>query len=616
MKKKGLLSLLLCLIVVLAVGLTACKSECEKNGHVWDEGVVTTAPTCTQDGVKTFTCKVDSTHTKTEAIPATGHAASTEWTKDATDHWHTCANDATEQLDKAAHTYGAWQVTLAPTCTVAGSHKKTCSECGYEVVEVMPATGHATATEWTKDETSHWHVCANDATEQLDKADHTYGDWVVTLAPTCIAEGSRKKACSVCGYEVVEAIAIDTDAHDWNEGEVTLDPTYTATGEKTFTCKRNPEHTYKVVIPKLIPTVTFSDDTNKSDIVLSVTANGQSIASGAEVVYDDAIVFSYSFSNPGLSAAYEFKGWYDKNTNQLLTASDTYSIAHIKESVVIEARFESLCYVDVKMTGEAGIGGAVSIVNQADGASITNKTYVHAGTVLVLTATPNATSGFESWTIGEEITPYSRVITYTVSKHVVVNAKFISNIDDISATLKVTDDNGGYSPIILKEQNALAFNGDAFGSHAFKLQANDASSVSIVSGTEFVSFNGADTYSIVKSGVVVIKVASVSGIEQSYTFNITFTKRVAVTYFPLDQTGAITAEKVESESNVAISSGAALNKGDVVKFTATPADDTMEVAKWYVNGVEADSATVTALTTGGYEVLDNTVVWVTWKSIA
>lgn len=41
--------------------------------HDWDEGVQTTAPTCTQKGVKTYTCLNDGSHTKTESIPLIGH---------------------------------------------------------------------------------------------------------------------------------------------------------------------------------------------------------------------------------------------------------------------------------------------------------------------------------------------------------------------------------------------------------------------------------------------------------------------------------------------------------------------------------------------------------------
>lgn len=59
--------------------------------HDWDEGVVTKEPTATEEGVKTFTCKHDASHTKTETIPATGEAPAeitytfsteqTDWTK-------------------------------------------------------------------------------------------------------------------------------------------------------------------------------------------------------------------------------------------------------------------------------------------------------------------------------------------------------------------------------------------------------------------------------------------------------------------------------------------------------------------------------------------------------
>ena len=42
-------------------------------GHKWDEGVETVAPTCTEAGVKTYTCQNDASHTKTEAIAASGH---------------------------------------------------------------------------------------------------------------------------------------------------------------------------------------------------------------------------------------------------------------------------------------------------------------------------------------------------------------------------------------------------------------------------------------------------------------------------------------------------------------------------------------------------------------
>ena len=47
------------------------SSHVEKAEHVWDEGEVTTEPTATNDGVRTYICK-DCGATKTESIPATG----------------------------------------------------------------------------------------------------------------------------------------------------------------------------------------------------------------------------------------------------------------------------------------------------------------------------------------------------------------------------------------------------------------------------------------------------------------------------------------------------------------------------------------------------------------
>ena len=44
--------------------------------HTWDEGKITTAPTCSKAGVKTYTCTVcksgNVSTIKTESIPATG----------------------------------------------------------------------------------------------------------------------------------------------------------------------------------------------------------------------------------------------------------------------------------------------------------------------------------------------------------------------------------------------------------------------------------------------------------------------------------------------------------------------------------------------------------------
>ena len=66
--------------------------------HDWDDGVVTKPATCAETGVKTFTCKNDSSHTKTEEIP----------------------------IDENAHDWTEWTVTKQPTETEDGERQRSC----------------------------------------------------------------------------------------------------------------------------------------------------------------------------------------------------------------------------------------------------------------------------------------------------------------------------------------------------------------------------------------------------------------------------------------------------------------------------------------------------------
>lgn len=89
------------------------QEEISAKGHRWNEGEITTAPTCENAGVKTYTCTVCNA-TKTEAIDATGHTP-------------------VEVAEQPA------------TCTEAGHTAGVkCSVCGATIsgIEVIPATGH------------------------------------------------------------------------------------------------------------------------------------------------------------------------------------------------------------------------------------------------------------------------------------------------------------------------------------------------------------------------------------------------------------------------------------------------------------------------------------------
>lgn len=145
--------------------------------HTWDNGTVTTEPTETTPGVRTFTCAVCS-QTKTEVIPATG-----------------------------AHTF-VFTKNVAPSCTEAGYDLYTCRDCGAsEQRNVKPALGHK------------------------------WDSGTVTTEPTETDPGTMTYTCTVCGATKTEVIpATGPHTHVWDEGTVTVAPTETTPGVRTYTC--------------------------------------------------------------------------------------------------------------------------------------------------------------------------------------------------------------------------------------------------------------------------------------------------------------------------------------------------------------------------------------------
>ena len=129
-------------------------------GHDWDEGTVTTTPTCTTDGVRTYICKHDASHTYTVATPATGHTPSESVREndvsatcfaagsyDEVVYCSVCHEEIsrvkkTTPIDEDAHDWGEWVQTKAPTETEPGEETRTCkNDPSHTETREIPALG-------------------------------------------------------------------------------------------------------------------------------------------------------------------------------------------------------------------------------------------------------------------------------------------------------------------------------------------------------------------------------------------------------------------------------------------------------------------------------------------
>jgi hypothetical protein len=109
--------------------------------HDWDEGVITVAPTCTANGVKTFTCKNDRAHKRAEAVDSLGHDWGAWKALDANQHQQVCAHDASH-VQIADHSWDSGKVTKAATCRATGVKTFTCTVCKTTKTETLPKKEH------------------------------------------------------------------------------------------------------------------------------------------------------------------------------------------------------------------------------------------------------------------------------------------------------------------------------------------------------------------------------------------------------------------------------------------------------------------------------------------
>ena len=218
-----------------------CDAKDDVGPHTWDNGTITTAPTCTKAGKKTYSCtKCDAT--KIETIPATGHSWKSDWTSDATHHWHECANENCDVTDNAgkkgyaehsggkatctqnavcefckaeygeklphdftAETVDAKYLKSAATCTEKAVYYKSCAVCGLSsegtADEATFFSGNVLDHDWgawtqNSDEKTHTRICKRDTS-------HTETENCHGGTATCTA----KAVCTVCGGEYGEMAA-------------------------------------------------------------------------------------------------------------------------------------------------------------------------------------------------------------------------------------------------------------------------------------------------------------------------------------------------------------------------------------------------------------------------
>ena len=240
---------------VVRMYYVACPTE--SGQHTWDDGQVTTAATCTENGVMTYTCTMCS-DTKTEVIPATGHAYGEpvwKWTDDfkATATF-TCTNDATHVENVTAEVTSA--VTTPAACETTGVRTYTAKvtfegkEYTDTKTEVIPATGHAYGApvwKWNDDFTaSATFTCGNDASH-VETVNATVTNEVTTEA-TCKADGVRTYTAKVTfegkEYTDTKTEVIPATGHAYGAPVWKWNDDFKATA--TFTCGNDATHVENV----------------------------------------------------------------------------------------------------------------------------------------------------------------------------------------------------------------------------------------------------------------------------------------------------------------------------------------------------------------------------------
>lgn len=363
-------------------GEGTCSQPTKTDKCTFDNGVETKAATCTEPGVKTFTCtKCGGTYTV--AIPATDHNwgdwKHVEGTEGAdAQHSRVCANDASHTETKACDFTA--KVTQEATLDQAEITTYTCKDCGYSYTkETAPALAGVTVTVNAVENGS------------------------VTLAGQDVTAGGSKKFAENGTYTLVATPNADCTFVGWQTGNkiVSTDASYTTVAIADIT--------YTPVFAESAKPVQFTFVDMFNNVISS-----QSVASGADVKIPQAPTYT----------GYTFTGW----------SADEATIKAATSSMTVYAQYEKDAAATYTVTTDADATVAYGS-NSAQG-TLADVPY---GTQVTVSK-----EGATAWAIDGKIVAYGDSYTFYVASDVTVKAASATTQAPVVAAVSANQVAGSY----------------------------------------------------------------------------------------------------------------------------------------------------------------------------
>ena len=363
-------------------GEGTCSQPTKTDKCTFNNGVETKAATCTEPGVKTFTCtKCGGTYTV--AIPATDHNwgdwKHVEGTEGAdAKHSRVCANDASHKETKACDFTA--KVTQEATLDQAEITTYTCKDCGYSYTkETAPALAGVTVTVNAVENGS------------------------VTLAGQDVTAGGSKKFAENGTYTLVATPNADCTFVGWQTGNkiVSTDATYTTVAIADIT--------YTPVFAESAKPVQFTFVDMFNNVISS-----QSVASGADVKIPQAPTYT----------GYTFTGW----------SVDEAAIKAATSSMTVYAQYEKDAAATYTVTTDADATVAYGS-NSAQG-TLADIPY---GTQVTVSK-----AGATAWAIDGKIVAYGDSYTFYVASDVTVKAASATTQAPVVAAVSANQVAGSY----------------------------------------------------------------------------------------------------------------------------------------------------------------------------